>query len=339
MLKSVPILKLFHSFNFLREDNSDGKVVDLSGEDIIRLRPIPSVENQIREIRGNILLNEYGTQVHVPMDFSSAPPTSSINLLSGDLVFEIQVTNMNTFSLTGLNFAKGRLMLASGNPSKDYTINKRKVSCIPYGKSAIVTENDLFEFIPTNISLDQIQRLIKKPLGTADQPLDLKAKIDSEEIPITNDEGLRKLHLALKAKLFKTVPVTFSRNSNNSLLRGIPAALISEPLSVHAIGYVIIPVASLILNQNNPDAYKDINNFIIHFPVVRSNIDFTYNTKEFPNNTFLYFNDDLLNTSVSNHPQMPDYKQVKASVLNYPCFYTRKNVSLSRMEISPNLLP
>lgn len=325
MNKLTPILKLYHTANFIAESNNDGKIIDDDKWPFLAIKLAAPIAAKIQSLQGQIAITEYFTQVFIPFNFSENPPATSIKLLPENLVFFIHETSMELIRFSGINFNRKILFVSPKATTEEYIFENKKINCKRCSKNNTLTNDDLVDYLSANATLDEIQRLIQKPAGTASKLIDLKITIGANTITINKNEDLKKFHQALQANIYKKIAISFNRNSDNSLLKNFPELLIAESkLSPDIIGIISIPTTALVLNITNPANYADLNNFIVHFPSLTSKVELTVNAPIFDNNSKLFFNkSQITNPTVINHPLINNYKQVTATINNYTAYFTK----------------
>jgi uncharacterized protein YeeX (DUF496 family) len=323
--KLTQILKLYHTANFIDESNSDGKIIDNNKASFLSIRLSETTSNKIHSILGRIVINNYFTQVFIPFNYSENPPATPIKLLPANLIFFMHSTNMEMMRFSGIDFNRKTLIVSPKTATEEYIFDNKKINCKRCCKSAILSSDDLVDYISSNTTIDEIQQLIQKPAGSINQPLDLKITVGATTVVIVKNEDLKKLQAALQPNIYKKITISFKRNSDDSLLKNFPEILVTDTnLPPNIIGIISIPTSSLNVTDNNPDKYADLNNFIVHFPSLTSKIELTVNTPTFDNTSKLFFNgSQLLNPTVINHPQINNYKQVTTTINSHAMYLTK----------------
>ncbi|MBX3257535.1 MAG: hypothetical protein KF862_25640 [Chitinophagaceae bacterium] len=331
MKKLTPILTLFHTAGFLEEGNKTGSTIDYTSGRHFGLIPVPSLSRRIKELGGFIVHNDHFTRLFLSFDFDETPPAQSIKKLPATLVFYLTAANMEQLRTSGLQINNRLLFVKPLQATVSYIFNKKKVSCKPCGAAPVLAEGDLVPFIPADITLDRIHSLIRKPLGNSNKPLDLKVSISGNSFPLQKDEDLKALHNALYDARFRTIALSFSRNSDNSALADFPKMLVTEPLMpLNTIGVVSIPLSDISVAETDPSKYPEINNYIVHFPYRKVSIALTINTTQYDSGSKLWLDDvEVPGVAVVAHPQMPGYKKITGTFNNYEVYlYKTKRVTI-----------
>jgi hypothetical protein len=222
---------------------------------------------------------------------------------------------MEKMSLAGLHFDRKFLFLTPGNNGVNYTFHEQQLACKQFGAGGAVSQADLFHRISEKATIDEIRDLAGRTVGSTDHPYDLKITSAAHTIAITKQEDLREFHLFLRKNLNNTIQLSFRRNSTDEVLKDFPAILVTENSPGSAlIGMLRLPKATLVITATDPLEYPALNNYIVHFPNVNPIIDLTLNVNMFNGGSRLFFNDsEILNPAVTDHPAMPNYKQVKGN--------------------------
>lgn len=333
MKKLTQILTLYYTSNFVEEGNSTGKVINFTHERIFQLIPVPSLAAKVNSLNGHIVTADHFTRLFLPFDFGISPPATPVALLPTQLLFYIKAVDSEKARFSGLDFNRRILFVKPQAGTADYVFNKQTIACTPCGNGAVMAAGDLVPYMPADISLADIQSLIQKPLGNANQLLDLKVTVNATVIPITKDEDLKMLRKALYEERYKTVPVSFNKNSDNSVLKNFPQILVTgDHLPAAVIGLVSIPVSALTVNETNPVKYTDLNNFIVHFPSLQATVALTVNAPQFDNTAKLLLDGQEASGVVAiDHPQMANYKKVTGTVNNYTVYLNKsKQVTIQQ---------
>lgn len=322
MKKLTSIVNLYHTSNFMEVGNNTGKVIDFVNEHVFSLVPVPELAVRIAVLQGHIISGNNFIQLLLPFDFSTNPPATSIEFLPDELFFFICIANQEKARFCALNFNKRILWVSPVAGTTDYIFDKRTIACKHLGANPVLADNDLVNYISANATLDEIHILVGQPLGDNDHLLDLKVTVNTAVITVTKDEDLKILQAALREVVYTTIPVSFNKNSDNSLLRNFAQILVTpDSLSADVIGLVRIPVAGLTVNDMSPGNYADLNSFILHFPAFQSKIALTVNTTVFDGSSKLFLDaQEIVAPGIANHPQMPGYKQVTGGLNSYDIY-------------------
>jgi len=333
--KLTPIITIYHTANFLEEANSTGNVIDYTRGRHFELVPVARLTKSMGELGAYVDTTDHYTRLLLSFSFDGGAPVTPMAKLPADLLFYLTAGNMEKVRASGLPF-NNRLLFVKPLPAAaaaNYVFQKKTVSCRPCGATALLAAADLVPHIAADVTLDGIRTLIQKPLGSADKTLDLKVTVAGNVFPLVKGDDLKDIHKALQAEQFRTIALSFHKQSDNSLLADFPKILVTDPqMPVSALGVVTIPLAEIKVTETDPAKYTEINNFVLHFPLCQLTLSLTVNTPAFdPGSKLLVDGVAVPGAAVVNHPQMPNYKMVTGTVNNYKVYlYKSKLVTIEQ---------
>lgn len=331
MKKLTPILTLYHTANFLEEGNNAGNVIDYTRGRHFVLEPVAALAERMGELGGYIHRTDHYTRLLISYDFNGGAPVTPLAKLPADLSFYLTAPNMEKVRFSGLPFYNRLLVVKPLPGAVNYVFDKRTVACTPCGAAAVLAAGDLQPHLPADITVAGIQALMQQPLGKNKMTLDVKVTIAGNAFPLVKDEDLKAIHNALYEQRFKTIALSFNRQSDNSALAAFPKIVVTEgTMPANTIGLVTIPLSTIAVTETDATKYTGINNFIVHFPSFQTTIDLTLNVPTYDAGSKLLLDGVVIPGALAvNHPEMPNYKKVTGAVNNYRVYlYKTKLVTI-----------
>ncbi len=319
MKKLTQILNLFNTSNFLDETNKEGKIIDFGKNKLFQIIPEAGLQKTIQSLNGQIVITEYSTKLFLDYNFEAGTiNTSILDSLPPILNFYLVAKNQEKVTYSGLNFNRQMLCLAPLNTPQDYTFNTKKVTCNTCGKAKVISESDLVSIISTTPNLSEIQKLIEKPIGTKNEPIDLKAEIGSKSFNLKNKVEMNAFYELFKMNQFKKVAINFKRKSDNSVLKTFTELLVVGDFPQNTVGLISIPKSQLTINVTDQSKYENLNNFIAHLPNQKAKVNLTLNLSAFESGTKLFLDQtEIVNPPIIAHPEIPNFKQIKSTINDY----------------------
>ncbi|WP_276484834.1 hypothetical protein [Paraflavitalea pollutisoli] len=331
MKKLTPILTLFHTANFLEEGNNAGNVIDYTSGRHFVLEPVADLAERMSQLGGYIDQTDHYTRLLVSYEFNGGAPLTPLAKLPAVLSFYLTAPHMEKIRPSGLPFNNRLLVVKPLLPAVNYVFRKKTVACLPCGAAAELAAGDLLPYIPTNVTVAGIRSLMQQPLEKGTKTLDVKVTIAGNAYPLVKDEDLKAIHNALYEQRFKTIALSFNRQSDNSALASFPKIVVTDgAMPVNTLGVVNIPQGNLAVTETEAGKYSEINNFIVHFPSFQTTINLTLNVPTYDAGSKLMLDGvEIVGAVAVPHPQMPNYKRVTGTVNNYRVYlYKSKLVSI-----------
>ena len=334
MKKQTQILTLFHTANFIDENNRDGKVIDFTNRSVLELLPLPSLAQRVKALKGIIETTDFFTRIFLPLDFEQSSPAAPVALLPDNVSFFIRAKDTAAIKFSGLEKGKQLFFLSPSGTKEAYVFGKSTIQCTSCSKAKKVAAGDLVDHLPATLTLDAISLLTEQPIGTENKALDLKIKLGTTEYVIEGSGDLQAVQKALRADVYNIIPVAFHRTSDNSLLKKFTKMLITEgPLPPGVVGIVSIPVEALELAESDQKKFETGNQFVVHLPSASATVSLTLNTTRFTSGSKLLFDDkEVPGPVIQNHPEMPEYKKITATVSGYVPYLTKQKKLIIQTE-------
>lgn len=342
MRKLTPILNLYFTANFFSESNKDGKIIGSSTNAVCKLVPFEKITSLVNSVNGKLVYEKHQLRLLLPFDFNNNTVNNTIlDKFPDEFLFYIQVLDTEKFSYSGLSQkadADTILYLTPKNTTVDYQYNNRIVSAKPCSKANVIAAADYITNITADITRDQIQSLIQPSVGN--DMIDLKILIENQTVILLKKDNLTKLQAKLKALINKKVSFSIKKNSDDSLIKDFGKVLITEKtLSKNTIGILSIAKSNIVKNETNYLKYFDINQFILHFPTIKTKLSITVDVSNSVNINVLTLDDKTPTLTSASHPQLFQSKQISCTINDYIFYITKPKTIIIQTQNQKNTVP
>lgn len=341
MKKQTQIISLDLGANFLAEDNKDGKILDVSGNAIVRFVPFEDIQNILRAVNGKFVDTTNRLQLFVPLNFENNNVDNSVlNVFPAELNFFIQVVDSGKFAHCGLNFKVSEnnlLVLTPKAGSKEYILQNNTIQAKPCGKGNVISADDMVVQIPADISADSLIKLAGAGISNISH---LKIEVGGKQVVISLSGDLSELHRLLNSFISKKTSVKIRNNADDSLLKEFTEVFVTRSvLPSDIIGIVSIPKTAIKSNETEFAKYTGLNHFITHFPNVKTKLEIEISVNSFDSSDKLFLDNKPVSFIVSNHPEQVDRKKVSCSVDNYFIYVNKQKTILMKIGTKTFELP
>lgn len=326
MKKLTQILSLNFGANFLSEENKDGKIIDVTENQIVKFVPLNNILRVSKAVKGVFIENPNRMQLFLPLVFENNTVDSSIlNNYPDELNFYIRAIDAEKFAYCGLDINGGEsqlLYLTPKNSSKDYLLLNRTISAKPCSKGNVVAKDDLVVGLPADVTRDYLINIIGDNILNVEI---LKFEIGGNTVVFSLKNDLSELHNLLNSFVNKKTSVKIRNNADDSLIKEFPNVFVTQSeLPSDIIGIVSIPKTAIISSETDYEKYDGLNHFVTHFPITKTKLEIEISVNSFENSDKLFLDTKSIPYTISNHPSMVDWKMVSCSVDNYFIYLNKK---------------
>lgn len=327
----TPIVQLYLNLNFVERKETQNLVVD--SYDSLGFSIIASValSDFVKNTKGKITYSKSKFELLLPLDFDDNTSNSEfLAKLPEHLQFYVLCRDAEAFAYSGLpqkTDKKSVLFVSPAAILKDYIYGSKNIKAFPCSsENGIIGDKDMLKMIPCDGELEDYREII------ADDKYDYNVEefdfvINESSIKvILNSVGIIKLNKALCRYKHQSISLLIRDSAKKIVAKNYSKSFISSrDLEKTVVAIVNIPTVSLILTKPKRKLFEDVNQFILNFPNLITELKFELSTTKFGTSDVLYVDDKAVESTVKKHDLLENFKKVSFVAKNQSIFQNRSH--------------
>lgn len=332
MKKFTPIIQFYFKLNFLFTEEGKESIFENGADNTFKIVLPDHFAQIIKAIKGQIIQSDNQFQLLMPIDYiENDIEFNALPFLPDHLIFYIQYLDPIKYAYSGIpqqTVLDSAIYLTPQATKEGYIFNKKNISAFPCcstGKQ--VSISDSVQLIYANYTLADYIRLINVPeLDFHNELFEFIINGDSIKT-VLNYKGPAKLNLKLKTLLNTIATIQIKDHSGTLLSTSFTKCFITEyKLEKNIIGIIDIPKSKLILDKKEFKDYENINQFMLHFPNIETELKVILNTDNFEGTDTFNIEGTTPTLTIKDHPDLENFKQISFNIENYLFYLNKQNL-------------